>query len=53
MVPYATFTLDGIDDGGTARIAGATFDPDTGRLFLTERYGEEPRVHVLRIAVGE
>lgn len=53
VVPYATFTLDGIDDGGTARIAGATFDPDTGRLFLTERYGEEPRVHVLRIAVGE
>jgi hypothetical protein len=44
--PYATFELDDIDAGGGATAAGAAYDPATGRLFLTERYGDQPRVHV-------
>jgi len=49
VVPYATFQLDGINKDGGASIAGAAFDPATGRLFVTERYGDNPRVHVFQI----
>ena len=49
VVPYATFDLPGLPTDGTATIAGAAYDPMSGRLFLTERFGESPRVHVLSI----
>lgn len=49
LEPYATFELDAIDANGGARAAGATYDPETGRLFFAESYGEAPRVHVFVI----
>lgn len=49
--PYAIFELTDIDDTGHATAAGATFDPATGRMFFTESYGENPKVHVFQIAV--
>jgi hypothetical protein len=48
-VPYATIIVTDLDDQGGATIAGATFDPAGGRLFVTEQYGEEPRVHVFSV----
>ncbi len=51
VVPYATFELSGIRDDGGATMAGATYDPDSGRLFVTERYGDNPRVHVFEISL--
>ena len=50
LQPYATYELNAVNASGGATIAGATFDPATGRLFLTEQYGQSPRVHVFHIA---
>jgi hypothetical protein len=36
---------------GSATIAGAAFDPQSGRIYLTEAYGDHPAVHVY--AVGQ
>jgi len=47
--PYALWRLSEMDATGSATIAGATFDPASGRVFITERYGEEPIVHVYQI----
>lgn len=49
--PYAIIELTDMDDNGGATSAGATFDPATGRMFFTERYGENPKVHVFQITV--
>jgi len=43
--------LTGMDDAGRATIAGAAFDPTSGRLYITERYGEDPVVHVYQVTV--
>lgn len=50
--PYAIFELTDIDDNGGATATGATFDPATGRMFFTEHYGENPKVHVFQITVS-
>lgn len=50
--PYATLRLPEINSSGTASIAGATFDPATRRLYVSERYEESPRVHVYEITAG-
>jgi hypothetical protein len=49
--PYALWRLNEMDDSGSARIVGATYDPIGGRVYLTESYGEEPAVHVYQITV--
>lgn len=53
--PYATWRLTEMNDSDSAKMAGATYDPATRRLYVTEEYGEEPRVHVYEIssAVGQ
>lgn len=50
--PYAMWRLTGINNAGSATMAGATFDPTTRRLYVTERYGENPKVHVYEITAG-
>jgi hypothetical protein len=54
--PYATWALDAWPlDGehGNGRVNSATFDPNSGRLYLTQGFGSAtPRVHVYRIAVS-
>jgi predicted phage tail protein len=41
-----------MNDRGSASIAGATYDPTTRRLYVTERFGAEPRVHVYEVSSG-
>ena len=52
--PYAVWHLPEMDQTGAATLSGATYDADTGRLYVTEGFGEDAdrhRVHVYRIAV--
>ncbi len=49
--PYAVWPLEGMDSSGCADMEGAAYDPETGRLYITESYGEEPHVHVYQISV--
>jgi Ca2+-binding RTX toxin-like protein len=51
--PYAFWTLTDIDNSGCAAVnfGGGTYDPATGRFFITEEFGEEPAVHVYQIKV--
>jgi hypothetical protein len=51
--PYAIWRMDEMDTSGYADMAGAGFDPETGRLYITESYGEEPHVHVYQVSVPE
>jgi hypothetical protein len=53
VLPYAIWRLDEMDSAGGATIAGAAYDPGSGRVYLTERYGENPAVHVYQITVPE
>jgi hypothetical protein len=48
--PYATWHITDMNDRGTASIAGAAYDQTTRRLYVTEHYGDHPRVHVYEIA---
>jgi hypothetical protein len=48
--PYALWQLDEMDSSGSATISGAAYDPASGRVFITERFGEDPVVHVYQIA---
>ncbi len=50
--PYAVWQLADMDAGGGATINGATFDPSTGRVYITEQFGEDPQVHVYEITPG-
>src|SRR5690606_4688525 len=49
VTPYATFRLPSQIRG--SQIGGAAYDPTTGRIFVSENYGdaERPRIHVLRV----
>lgn len=50
VVPYATWTFDLPTAGGTA-ILGATRDPATGRIFISQNFadGALPLIHVLAV----
>jgi hypothetical protein len=52
ILPYALWVLDEMDSEGSATIAGAAYDPHGGRIYITERYGEEPVVHVYQITIS-
>lgn len=47
--PYAIWTLTDMDTGGGATVAGVAYDPTSGRLFIAERFGDFPLIHVYRI----
>jgi hypothetical protein len=47
--PYAIWHLSEMDSTGSATISGATFDPASGRVYITEAFGEDPVVHVYQI----
>jgi hypothetical protein len=51
LQPYAVWQLSEMDASGSATIAGAAYDPASGRVYITERYGENPVVHVYQITV--
>lgn len=51
--PYALWQLDEMDSTGSATISGAAYDPASGRVYLTESYGDEPVVHVYQIEVPD
>lgn len=50
--PYATWQLPEMGRPGAATILGAAYDHTTGRLYITENYGENPRVHAYHIGRG-
>jgi len=50
--PYAVWRLSDMDNSGGASIAGATYDPSSGRVYVTEEYGAQPRVHVYQLGSG-
>jgi hypothetical protein len=51
VLPYDLWTLDEMDAQGSATIAGAAYDPAGNRVYITERYGEDPAVHVFQISI--
>ncbi len=53
VLPYALWRLDDMDSTGSATLAGAVYDPTSGRVYLTEAYGEEPVVHVYELTVPQ
>jgi hypothetical protein len=50
--PYAVWQLTDISANGYSAIGGAAFDPTTGRLYVTTRYNDHPRVHVYQVGAG-
>jgi len=48
--PYAVWKLD-LPFPGSARILGAAYDPKTGRIFLSQAYGDAayPLIHVFSV----
>lgn len=49
--PYAIIVLDGMPNSNDDRIKGAGFDPETGRLYIAQDYGDQPRIEVYQISV--
>ncbi len=47
--PYAIWSLDGMPYSGNDKIKGAGYDPATGRLYVTQDYGTNPRVEVYQV----
>jgi hypothetical protein len=50
--PYGIWVLNGMPNSGDDRIRGAGYDVTTGRLYIAQGYGEEPRIEVYQINVG-
>jgi hypothetical protein len=50
--PYATWQLPDVSNDGHASIGGAAYDHTTRRLYITKRYGENPRVYVYQVGAG-
>jgi hypothetical protein len=51
MRPYAVWSMDEMNSDSSADMNGAGFDPQTGRLYITDDQGEEPHVHVYQVTV--
>jgi hypothetical protein len=51
--PYATWTLDLPTSGSPTHLNGAAYDPQTGRIFLSQAGadGTKPLIHVYTVAV--
>jgi hypothetical protein len=50
--PYGVWQILSMDASGGATIRGAAIDPASGRVYITEGYGEDPQVHVYEITPG-
>lgn len=49
--PYAIFPLDGMANSNDNNFKAATFDPETGQLYIAQGYAENPRIEVYRVTV--
>ena len=47
--PYGLWTLSGMANSGNPNIAGAAYSPTTGRVFIAQDYGSNPRIEVYQI----
>src|SRR3989344_3584688 len=52
VLPYANWTVGGVL--ANSRVESATYDPATGRIFVSERWGDpintgQPKIHVYRV----
>ncbi|MCA9487136.1 MAG: Ig-like domain-containing protein, partial [Nanoarchaeota archaeon] len=55
VMPYATWEFDDITQGydcASVNRGGVVYDQNSGRLYVTTAYGEEPTVHVFQITVN-
>lgn len=53
VVPYARWYLNDINNNGSADLRGATYDPATKRIYITnENGGGTPEVHVYQLNIG-
>lgn len=50
--PYAVWELNGMPNSSNPTIGGAGYDPDTGRLYITQDYYDQPRVEVYQITAS-
>ncbi len=50
--PYATWQLTEMNNTGAATITSAFYDQVTNRIYITEYYGSNPRVHVYEVTGG-
>lgn len=50
--PYAVWALEEIDAGGCAKMTGASYDPATGKLYISENFADRPAVHVYQISTS-
>jgi hypothetical protein len=50
--PYAVWALEGMNNGGCAKMTGAIYDPSKGLLYVTENFGDNPAVHVFHISTS-
>lgn len=50
--PYATWQLKEMNNAGNATIRSAFYEPATNRIYVTEAYGESPKVHVYQVNGG-
>jgi hypothetical protein len=53
ITPYATWALPGLS-GNSEYTGSAAYDPATGRIFVSEMYGdgERPTIHVYKVNIG-
>ncbi len=49
LKPYAAWAIDDLNKSGCASIRGAGYDPLTRNVYLTQGFGEEPKVDVFHI----
>jgi hypothetical protein len=50
--PYGIWVLTDMRSSGNPNIAGAGFSPTTGRLFIAQDYGANPRIEVYQVRVS-
>jgi hypothetical protein len=47
--PYAVIPLEGMPNSADDKIKGAGYDAETGRLYIAQGYGDQPRIEVFQI----
>jgi len=50
--PYLGWALREMEDAGCAGIRSAAYDPETRRVYITQAFGEQPRVDVYHIGAA-
>ncbi len=49
VLPYAAWRINDLNSSGCSTMVGAGYDPMTRRVFITQSYGEQPKIDVFSI----